>query len=113
MGLALKIYRRYEEATISVVSENPYILVEEVEGIGFITADKIANAMGIDKHSPFRIRAGIFYALSEAAGKGGHTCLPENILTESAAKILGVEEAEVGGGAARVGAGGGLGCLRG
>lgn len=95
MGLALKIYRRYEEATISVVSENPYILVEEVEGIGFITADKIANAMGIDKHSPFRIRAGIFYALSEAAGKGGHTCLPDNILTESASKILGVEVSEV------------------
>lgn len=95
MGLAMKIYRCYEEATVSVIKNNPYILVEDIEGVGFLTADKIAEKMGIDRHSEFRIKAGILHSLNEAAAKGGHTCLPKQILIENAAKLMEVEESEV------------------
>ena len=94
MGLALKIYRIYGESTISVVQNNPYILVESIEGVGFLTADRIAEKMGIDRHSPFRIKAGIIHVLTEAGGKGGHTCLPRNILIDSAVKLMNVEASE-------------------
>lgn len=95
MGLALKIYRIYGESTISVVQNNPYVLVESVDGVGFLTADRIADKMGVDRHSPFRIKAGIMHCLAEAAGRGGHTCLPRNILLDSAVKLMNVETSEV------------------
>lgn len=95
MGLALKIYRKYEEATVSVIKNNPYILVEDIEGVGFVTADKIAEKMGVDKHSRFRLKAGILHALNEAAAKGGHTCLPKQILIETAVKLLDAENEEI------------------
>ncbi len=95
MGLALKIYARYEEATISAVGANPYILVEDIEGVGFVTADKIAAKMGVDSHSPFRIKAGIIHTLNEAAAMRGHTCYPREKLIEDAANLLKVEKDEV------------------
>ncbi len=95
MGLAIKIYRKYENATIPVVSDNPYQLVNDIEGVGFLTADKIASKMGIDKHSPFRIKAGIRHTLQEGAMQFGHTCLPVENLIVAAEKLLGVTEEEV------------------
>ena len=95
MGLAMKIYRRYEEATVSVVQNNPYILVEEIDGVGFLTADRIAERLGVDRHSQFRIKAGIIHTLADSAAKGGHTCLPISILIESAAKLMDVGNEEV------------------
>jgi exodeoxyribonuclease V alpha subunit len=88
MNLALKIYRFYGDATISAVKNNPYILVKDIDGVGFFTADKIAMKLGIDKNSPFRIRAAIYHTLSEAALRGGHTCLPDNMLLSETAKLL-------------------------
>ena len=95
MGLALKIYKEFGEATESVVQNNPYILVEKIEGVGFLTADKIADKMGVDRHSQFRIKAGILHALSEAGARGGHTCLPKNLLVDSAAKLMDIDRSEV------------------
>lgn len=95
MGLALKIYKCYGESTVSVISNNPYILIENVDGIGFLTADKIAEKMGIDRNGDFRIKAGIVHTLNEAAGKGGHTCLPKNILIDNASKLLSVDSSTV------------------
>ena len=94
MGLAVKIYKKYEDVTINVVRDNPYRLVEDIDGVGFITADKIASKMGIDKHSPFRVRAGLLHVLTEASHSGGHTCLPVEELIASAVKLLGVTEEE-------------------
>lgn len=89
---AVKLYKQYGEQTLSVVTTHPYSLVDDIEGIGFITADRIARKVGIAFDSPFRISAGIQYALSRAASDGGHTCLPTDRLIAFAADMLGCEE---------------------
>ena len=58
--MSVKIYETYHEKTLEKLKNNPYQLVEDVDGIGFITADKIANKLGIPFDSDFRLRAGIF-----------------------------------------------------
>jgi exodeoxyribonuclease V alpha subunit len=88
-SLAVRIFRKYRDAAISVVRSEPYRLAADVWGIGFKTADTIAQAVGIPHDSPERIKAGLQYTLSEAADDG-HCFLPApNLLTE-AAKILDV-----------------------
>ena len=72
-NLAIKIYEYYKSLTVELVKQNPYRLVEDITGIGFLSADRIAMNMGIEKNSLFRIRAGILHLLSEASEKGGHT----------------------------------------
>lgn len=74
-NMALKIYERYHAKTVELVKQNPYRLVEDVSGIGFASADKIAREMGISKNSLFRVRAGVLHLLSEACEKSGHTFL--------------------------------------
>ena len=88
-SLAVRIYKKYGDASISVVRNEPYRLAAEVWGIGFKTADTIAQAVGIPHDSPQRVRAGIQYTLSEAADHG-HCYLPEPNLLTDAAQILGV-----------------------
>jgi exodeoxyribonuclease V alpha subunit len=86
-SLAVRIYKRYGDASISVVRNEPYRLAADVWGIGFKTADTIARAVGIPHDSPQRVKAGIQYTLSEAA-EGGHCYLPEPNLVADAAQIL-------------------------
>jgi len=88
-SLAVRIFKRYRDAAISVVRSEPYRLAADVWGIGFKTADTIAGAVGIPHDSPERIKAGLQYTLSEAAGDG-HCFLPESSLVAEATKILGV-----------------------
>src|SRR4051812_7222167 len=89
-SLAVRIYRKYGDGSISVVRHEPYRLAAEVWGIGFKTADTIAQAVGIPHDSPQRVQAGIQYTLSEAADHG-HCYLPEPNLLTDAAQILGVD----------------------
>src|SRR3954471_18051628 len=85
----VRIYKTYGDASISVVRNEPYRLAADVWGIGFKTADAIAQAVGIPHDSPQRVQAGLQYTLSQAADHG-HCYLPEpNLLTDAAA-ILGV-----------------------
>ncbi|HLU45297.1 MAG TPA: ATP-dependent RecD-like DNA helicase [Natronosporangium sp.] len=86
-SLAVRIYKQYGDASISVVRNEPYRLAADVWGIGFRTADTIARAVGIPADSPQRVRAGIRYTLSEAAEQG-HCYLPEPNLITDAAEIL-------------------------
>ncbi|MBU0756183.1 MAG: ATP-dependent RecD-like DNA helicase, partial [Planctomycetes bacterium] len=72
---AARVYREYGNAAIRLVKENPYRLADEVFGIGFKTADKIAINLGVESDSPFRIRATLSYLLDQAAQEG-HLCLP-------------------------------------
>src|SRR5205809_790959 len=88
-SLAVRIFKRYRDAAISVVRSEPYRLAADVWGIGFKTADTIAGAVGIAHDSPERIKAGLQYTLSEAADDG-HCFLPAPNLVTEAAKILGV-----------------------
>ncbi|MBO5982388.1 MAG: ATP-dependent RecD-like DNA helicase [Clostridia bacterium] len=91
INLALKIYRVYEDKTEEFVRKNPYMLVDDIDGIGFATADRIAGELGISKDSDYRITAGIIYALKEASNKHGHTYLPENELVGIAFDLLSLD----------------------
>lgn len=88
-SLAVRIYKQYGDSAISVVRNEPYRLAADVWGIGFRTADTIAQAVGIPPDSPQRVQAGIRYTLSEAAEQG-HCYLPEPNLVSDAAAILSV-----------------------
>lgn len=92
LNLALKIYKMYGARTEEVVKTNPYQLISDVERVGFQTADKIAQEVGITKDSDFRIRAGIIYTLKEASNKSGHTALPDDILKKELLSLLGFDE---------------------
>src|SRR5580698_2440449 len=86
-SLAVRIYKKYRDGAISIVRNEPYRLASDVWGIGFKTADTIAQAVGIPHDSPERIKAGLQYTLSEAADDG-HCFLPVPNLITDAAKIL-------------------------
>ncbi|MCM1284280.1 MAG: ATP-dependent RecD-like DNA helicase [Muribaculaceae bacterium] len=92
--LAVKIYKAYGAEIYSILRENPYRMADDVEGVGFRTADEIAARVGIRTDSDFRIRSGILYALQQAAGEG-HTYLPMPELTQRAAALLQVEPEQV------------------
>ncbi|MBE7075741.1 MAG: ATP-dependent RecD-like DNA helicase [Clostridiales bacterium] len=87
-NMALKIYNIYREKTTEIVKNNPYKLVEDVDGIGFLTADKIAQNAGIPVDSVFRVRAGLIYVLKTSCEKNGNTYLPKNMLFEQASTSL-------------------------
>lgn len=74
-NLAIKIYNIYKGDTTALVSENPYRLIDDVDGVGFLTADKIAQSMSIPAESKFRVRAAFVHALKDAADKQGNTFL--------------------------------------
>ena len=88
-SLAVRIFKKYADASISVVKNEPYRLAADVWGIGFKTADTIAQAVGIAHDSPERVKAGLQYTLSQATDDG-HCYLPQPQLVTDAAKILGV-----------------------
>jgi len=88
---SIRIYKKYGKDTIKIISQNPYKLSEDIFGIGFKTADKIAQKMGIDKNSPYRIEGGIRYTLMKYAG-AGHSYVPKNELIQSTAQLLELEE---------------------
>lgn len=88
-ALAVKIYKRCSENVRQVITRNPYRLVEDVEGIGFKTADRIAASLGIEQDSEYRLSAGVKYTLSDATAVAGHCYLPRSELALAARRILG------------------------
>lgn len=93
-GLAEKIQRRYGERTVERIRENPYRLAEEVWGIGFLTADRIAAQMGFGPDSPERIDAGILHTLRRLS-EAGHLYSPLPQLVSSASSLLACDPATV------------------
>ncbi|MDQ0777123.1 exodeoxyribonuclease V alpha subunit [Streptomyces aurantiacus] len=89
-SIAVRIYKKYGDASISVVKNQPYRLASDVWGIGFLTADKIAQSVGIPHDSPERVKAGLQYALSQSSDQG-HCFLPEERLIADAVKLLQVD----------------------
>ena len=87
-NMALKIYNVYREKTTEIVKNNPYKLVEDIDGIGFMTADKIAQNAGIPHDSLFRIRAGLIHVLKVSCEKNGNTYLPKTMLFDQTAQGL-------------------------
>ncbi|MBB0230932.1 SF1B family DNA helicase RecD2, partial [Streptomyces calidiresistens] len=89
-SIAVRIYKEYGDASITVVREEPYRLAADVWGIGFLTADRIAKAVGIPHDSPERVKAGLRHALSLSSDQG-HCFLPEERLIAEAVKLLQVD----------------------
>jgi len=87
---AVKIYKQYEDEAIPLVRENPYRLERDIWGIGFLTADRIAQNMGIQAHAPERIKAGIRYVLNQASDEG-HVFLPKEELLQATQQELEVD----------------------
>lgn len=88
--LSVKIYQTYGQELYTILKENPYRLADDIQGVGFRIADEIASRIGIHTDSDFRIRSGILYTLQQAASEG-HTCLPQETLSQRAQELLGLE----------------------
>lgn len=91
-SFALKLIKIYKDKALEKLKTNPYAIAKEVRGIGFKTADKIAEGCGILKDSPLRIKSGIEHFLWELSQEG-HTCYPKQALAEFTTKELAVDEA--------------------
>jgi len=90
-NLAVKIYKTYGDAALETVQKNPYQLERDIYGVGFKTADRIAQALGLPPEHPSRIEAGIVFALNEMI-EDGHVYAPREALEERALELLGVPQ---------------------
>ncbi|MCF8036195.1 MAG: ATP-dependent RecD-like DNA helicase [Desulfobacteraceae bacterium] len=84
---AVRIFRQYGQDAVEVVTENPYRLATDISGIGFLTADKIAQKLGFEKTHPLRIRAGVLYVLNQLS-EDGHVYYPRDLLIGKCTEIL-------------------------
>lgn len=91
LSLSKKIYNIFKENTLEVINENPYKLIKNVRGIGFLKADEIALKNNLDKNSPYRIESAILYVLNQKAVNFGHVYYPKEKLTNEVSKLIGVE----------------------
>lgn len=87
LNQCLKIYKKYGASSVDTVKNNPYILCDEISGIGFKTSDKIARSLGIEIDSTFRIQSGIRYVINEFCANG-HTFMPKDELIKEASNVL-------------------------
>ena len=92
LSLSKKIYNIFRENTLEVINENPYKLIKNVKGIGFLKADEIALKNNLDKNSPYRIESAIIYVLNQKAINFGHVYYPKEKLTDEVSKLIGVEK---------------------
>lgn len=90
-SMAVRIHNSYGKNSVALVKENPYRLAEDVEGIGFLTADRIAMQLGISPNSPFRQASAIKHILSRAVGEG-HTCFPQEEVLYEAGRLVSADE---------------------
>ena len=88
----VRIYQKWGSAAIDVAKRNPYRLCEEIDGIGFERADRMALKIGLKPNSPERLESGICYLLGVNAQQNGHVCLPREDAEETAAALLGVSK---------------------
>ena len=96
-GLAFKIFKTYGQQAVTRMQENPYALATDIFGVGFLTADRIAEKMGIEKEAPVRLQAGLTYILQQKSEEG-QVCLPEEALIQAAEKQLEVDSNSTGSG---------------
>ena len=94
-ALTVRIYKAWGNAAVDRAKRNPYLLCEEIDGIGFEKADSMAERIGFDRGGEARIQSGILYVLNYNAALNGHTCLPRERLIEAASSLLGVPAARV------------------
>ncbi len=95
ISTAMRMYKRWGSGAVEIVSANPYILCDEIYGVGFEKADAFAKAKGMTDDAPERISAALKYILRHNASQNGHVYIPENKLTEVCSSLLGVDKAKV------------------
>jgi exodeoxyribonuclease V alpha subunit len=100
-SFAQKIYKKYGDESVEKMRENPYRIASEIRGVGFKSADRIAQNLGMARDAPQRIEAGVQHVLWELSGEG-HVCYPREDLIEAAVGILEVEGPQVVEGIARL-----------
>ncbi|NMA54322.1 MAG: ATP-dependent RecD-like DNA helicase [Firmicutes bacterium] len=93
-GLALKIHRHYGREAIARLKDNPYSLTEDIFGIGFLTADRLAQKLGLRRHARERLMAAALYVLRQAAAQAGHCFLPTERLVEETLKLVNAADEE-------------------
>ena len=94
-ALTVRIYNAWGARAVERAKQNPYLLCEEIDGIGFERADEMARSLGVAADSEARIQSGILHTLTYNAANHGHTCLPLSMLCRATAEFLGVTEAQV------------------
>jgi exodeoxyribonuclease V alpha subunit len=87
-SVAKRLWNQYGQETIAKITENPYLLCEEVWGVGFLKADEIAMKVGIPKDSPKRLQSALMYVLQESSFNEGHVFLPKDTLLEKTFRLL-------------------------
>lgn len=92
---AVKVYKRWGAASVDVIKSNPYLLCEEIGGIGFDRADRLAQNLGVDANSPFRLESGIKHVLSIEMGRNGNCYLPMEELVQKSCTLLNAEAEKV------------------
>ncbi|GFZ31238.1 ATP-dependent RecD-like DNA helicase [Clostridium zeae] len=90
----IKIYKRFGGSSINIVKENPYVLCEEITGIGFKTSDKIARSLGVEVDSPFRIQSGLKYVINDFCANG-NTFMPKELLIKESSEVLTVDKSVI------------------
>ena len=90
-SMAMRIHKRWGNAAIDIMKENPYVLCDEISGIGFEKADRVAKSLGLEGNSPQRVRSGVVYVLSYNASTNGHTLVPRDRLIELSCALLNVD----------------------
>jgi exodeoxyribonuclease V alpha subunit len=93
-GYAVKIFKKYGNDAVAVMQENPYRLAGDIFGIGFVTADKIAQQLGFDRQAAVRIQSGVLYVLQQLSDEG-HVFFPYEFLVAKVTTILGVDQEPV------------------
>ncbi len=94
-ALTVRIYKKWGSSAVDIAKNNPYMLCEEIEGIGFERADRLAVKLGVTPNDPARLCGGVQYMLNANARQNGHVCLPREKLVAAAAKLLCADETEI------------------
>lgn len=87
VAMASKVYKKYGQGSIQIIQKNPYQLIQDIDGIGFHTADNIAQSLGIEQDAPQRLKAGLIYVIQQAT-KYGHCGIEQNHLIQQSAELL-------------------------
>ena len=89
---AVKVYKRWGGGSVDIIKRNPYILCDEIQGIGFEKADNIARSLGVDNYKEERLRAGVKYVLAFNGGQNGHMFIPKDKLISATCDMLKADE---------------------
>ncbi len=93
--ISTKIYQTYQEKAIQIIEENPFQLIEDVEGIGFGRADEVGHQLGFHDLHPFRVRAGLLFVVNQLSMKQGHTFVPSDELVQYTSDVLNKNPSEI------------------